>query len=311
MREIIASRSLPLRSSPGEVPERLNGRDWKSRDGGNLVRGFESLPLRRLGAVAALDVPHGRHAAEDAGVPVGRTDRGPGAKALGRVSRSALRGRAGRVGSDQVRSGTARVDASPSSVTGRVVVLGFVCGPGWPDARRMVTASDEALTTRLDVCSSGVTDGGWRPTRARRAPICERRGVPPPRRRACVQLFPGLVLFGVSARCCCSRASAWIPWDVLHQGLSRRLGLGVGTWAIIVGVACCCCGSRCASGPGSARSATSCRRRGDRPRARDSCPPPHPLARADRAAGRRRGAERRRDRRLHRRRAWARARATA
>jgi hypothetical protein len=28
------------------VPERLNGRDWKSRDGGNLVRGFESLPLR-------------------------------------------------------------------------------------------------------------------------------------------------------------------------------------------------------------------------------------------------------------------------
>jgi uncharacterized membrane protein YczE len=26
------------------------------------------------------------------------------------------------------------------------------------------------------------------------------------------------------------------PWDVLHQGLSRRLGLGVGTWAIIVGV---------------------------------------------------------------------------
>jgi hypothetical protein len=28
------------------VPERLNGRDWKSRNGGNLVRGFESPPLR-------------------------------------------------------------------------------------------------------------------------------------------------------------------------------------------------------------------------------------------------------------------------
>ena len=27
------------------------------------------------------------------------------------------------------------------------------------------------------------------------------------------------------------------PWDVLQQGLSRRLGLGVGTWAIIVGAA--------------------------------------------------------------------------
>jgi uncharacterized membrane protein YczE len=26
------------------------------------------------------------------------------------------------------------------------------------------------------------------------------------------------------------------PWDVLHQGLSRRLGLGVGTWGIIVGL---------------------------------------------------------------------------
>ncbi len=26
------------------------------------------------------------------------------------------------------------------------------------------------------------------------------------------------------------------PWDVFHQGLSRRFGLGVGTWAIIVGL---------------------------------------------------------------------------
>ena len=28
------------------MPERLNGHDWKSCDGGKLVRGFESLPLR-------------------------------------------------------------------------------------------------------------------------------------------------------------------------------------------------------------------------------------------------------------------------
>ena len=27
------------------------------------------------------------------------------------------------------------------------------------------------------------------------------------------------------------------PWDVLHQGLSRRIGLGVGTWGILVGAA--------------------------------------------------------------------------
>jgi uncharacterized membrane protein YczE len=26
------------------------------------------------------------------------------------------------------------------------------------------------------------------------------------------------------------------PWDVFHQGLSRRLGLGVGTWAVIAGL---------------------------------------------------------------------------
>jgi uncharacterized membrane protein YczE len=26
------------------------------------------------------------------------------------------------------------------------------------------------------------------------------------------------------------------PWDVLQQGLSRKIGLGVGTWAVIVGV---------------------------------------------------------------------------
>jgi uncharacterized membrane protein YczE len=27
------------------------------------------------------------------------------------------------------------------------------------------------------------------------------------------------------------------PWDVLHQGLSRRFGLGVGTWVVIVSAA--------------------------------------------------------------------------
>src|ERR1700678_658516 len=49
----IEDRSITARAhgpcggqASGEVPERLNGRDWKSRNGGNLVRGFESLPLR-------------------------------------------------------------------------------------------------------------------------------------------------------------------------------------------------------------------------------------------------------------------------
>ncbi len=46
------------------------------------------------------------------------------------------------------------------------------------------------------------------------------------------------------------------PWDVLHQGLARRTGVPTGTWVIIVGRRCCCCGFRCGSGPGSARCAT-------------------------------------------------------
>ncbi len=59
----------------------------------------------------------------------------------------------------------------------------------------------------------------------------------PPRVRRLVQLYAGLVLFGVSSSMLLLAGLGVDPWDVLHQGLSRRLGLGVGTWAIIVGVA--------------------------------------------------------------------------
>jgi uncharacterized membrane protein YczE len=59
----------------------------------------------------------------------------------------------------------------------------------------------------------------------------------PPRVRRLVQLYIGLVLYGVSASMLLLAGLGVDPWDVLHQGLSRRLGLGVGTWAIIVGVA--------------------------------------------------------------------------
>jgi uncharacterized membrane protein YczE len=44
-----------------------------------------------------------------------------------------------------------------------------------------------------------------------------------------------LVLFGVSDAMLLMAGLGVDPWDVLHQGLSRRLGLGVGTWVIIVG----------------------------------------------------------------------------
>jgi uncharacterized membrane protein YczE len=59
----------------------------------------------------------------------------------------------------------------------------------------------------------------------------------PPRVRRLVQLYLGLVLFGVSSSMLLLAGLGVDPWDVFHQGLSRRLGLGVGTWAIIVGVA--------------------------------------------------------------------------
>ncbi len=59
----------------------------------------------------------------------------------------------------------------------------------------------------------------------------------PPRVRRLVQLYVGLVLFGVGSSMLLLAGLGVDPWDVFHQGLSRRLGLGVGTWAIIVGVA--------------------------------------------------------------------------
>src|SRR2546421_12925283 len=59
--------------------------------------------------------------------------------------------------------------------------------------------------------------------------------IPPPRPRRLVQLYAGLVLYGASAAMLLLAGLGVDPWDVLHQGLSRQFGLGVGTWAIIVG----------------------------------------------------------------------------
>ena len=59
--------------------------------------------------------------------------------------------------------------------------------------------------------------------------------VPPPRVRRLTQLYAGLVLYGVSSSMLLLAGLGVDPWDVLHQGLSRRIGLGVGTWAVIVG----------------------------------------------------------------------------
>jgi uncharacterized membrane protein YczE len=59
--------------------------------------------------------------------------------------------------------------------------------------------------------------------------------VPAPRPRRLVQLYVGLVLYGTSSSMLVLAGLGLDPWDVFHQGLARRLGLGVGTWAIIVG----------------------------------------------------------------------------
>jgi uncharacterized membrane protein YczE len=60
--------------------------------------------------------------------------------------------------------------------------------------------------------------------------------LPPPRTRRLTQLYAGLVLYGVSDGMLLLAGLGVDPWDVLHQGLSRRFGLGVGTWAVSVGV---------------------------------------------------------------------------
>jgi uncharacterized membrane protein YczE len=50
-----------------------------------------------------------------------------------------------------------------------------------------------------------------------------------------VLLFAGLTLYGVSDGLLVLCGLGLDPWDVLHQGLSRTVGLQVGTWAILVG----------------------------------------------------------------------------
>lgn len=60
--------------------------------------------------------------------------------------------------------------------------------------------------------------------------------VPLTRRPARVALLlAGLTLYGVSDGLLVLAGLGLDPWDVLHQGLARTLGLQVGTWSILVG----------------------------------------------------------------------------
>ncbi|MGO9901194.1 MAG: YczE/YyaS/YitT family protein [Solirubrobacteraceae bacterium] len=59
--------------------------------------------------------------------------------------------------------------------------------------------------------------------------------LPPDRRaRRFTQLLAGLLLFGVSAAMLVLAELGLDPWNVLHQGLSKTFGLGIGTWTIII-----------------------------------------------------------------------------
>ncbi len=53
--------------------------------------------------------------------------------------------------------------------------------------------------------------------------------------RRLTQLTIGLTLYGASAAMILLAGLGADPWDVFHQGLSRRTGLGVGWWVCIVG----------------------------------------------------------------------------
>jgi uncharacterized membrane protein YczE len=53
--------------------------------------------------------------------------------------------------------------------------------------------------------------------------------------RRLVQLYAGLVLYGVSLALQIRAGLGLDPWDVFHQGLSEKTGLSFGTIVIIVG----------------------------------------------------------------------------
>lgn len=59
---------------------------------------------------------------------------------------------------------------------------------------------------------------------------------PPPDRlaRRLAQLYPGLVLYGFSDALIVRAGLGLSPWDTLHQGLARSIGLSIGTWVALV-----------------------------------------------------------------------------
>jgi uncharacterized membrane protein YczE len=55
--------------------------------------------------------------------------------------------------------------------------------------------------------------------------------------RRLLQLYVGLVVYGVSMALMVRSKLGNMPWDVLHQGLARQLGWSFGSVVVVVGVA--------------------------------------------------------------------------
>jgi len=53
--------------------------------------------------------------------------------------------------------------------------------------------------------------------------------------RRLLQLYAGLVLYGLSSALILLSALGNDPWDVLHQGLARQTGIATGTWVCLAG----------------------------------------------------------------------------
>ena len=51
-----------------------------------------------------------------------------------------------------------------------------------------------------------------------------------------LQLYLGLILYGVSTSLMVLAKLGLSPWDVFHQGLAKHTGLAIGTWSILVGL---------------------------------------------------------------------------
>lgn len=60
--------------------------------------------------------------------------------------------------------------------------------------------------------------------------------LPPPRANRLIRCLVGLVLLGVGLGLTVAADLGLSPWDVLHQGLSERLGITIGTASIGVGI---------------------------------------------------------------------------